>query len=445
MTSTRRVVNATLLAVLPTAVLATGIVQLAVISNPLPSSTTTVALVASAMAPVAACLLLLWAAPSFDLTLVTTGAMLTSIGTAAHFTLASAQGPDQEFYATIATRHGLFVAAGFAALVAGAASARRIDLVTRYPYTILLAALALTSVTILAGETINGARLWLEVGPIQFQPSEIARLLLVVFMASYLHERRHLVAAPWRVGGIDFPPAPYLAPLAGAVLCAVAVLVLQNDLGMAAIIVLSTFATVSGALRSRTAVLAATAMILLAAAVAYSAVPRVRDRVAGWLDPWADPLGRGFQLVQADFSLSGAGVLGSGNGSAAVRVPEVQTDFILIGIGAQFGLATALAVMALSGILVIRCLINAMRASHGFGVLLGVSLGLILSIQIILIAGGTLRVLPLTGLTFPLVSYGGTSMIATMFALGIIVGLGAGDDLDRARCRPTSGPVRECL
>lgn len=422
-----RAMTTTLLLLLPTTTLAVGLAQ-QLLRNPSHASfaPSTVGAVAVALAASSAAFALLrWRWQRADLMLIAAAAMLTSIGMVALAGLAMAPGPDQAFYASMLARHGLFIGGGFAALFLGANLARHVDVVARYPFTLLLAALALTGATVVLGDTVNGARLWLQLGPLRFQPSELARVLLAGFVAVYLYDRRHLVAAPWRVGPLDLPPAPYLIPLSGAVLGAAAVLAFQNDLGMAALLVLGASTTVAGVLRSRvTAGLAAVALGS-AAVAAYAIVPRIRDRVTGWLDPWADPLSRGFQFVQSDYSLTAGGLLGTRNGAAAARVPEVHTDFALIGIGSQLGLLTAVAVIALSAVIILRCLINALSAPPGFAMLLAFSLSALLAIQVLLIAGGTLRVIPLTGLTFPLVSYGGTSMIVTLFALGLIVGIGA--------------------
>ena len=171
--------------------------------------------------------------------------MLTAIGTTTLHSLSLMEGADGAFYQAIAVRHGFFVGAGFLALIAGGVVSRHLDQIRSYPFTLLGIALVLTAATFVFGQTVNGARLWLRIGPVQFQPSEVARLLLAGFVAIYLYDHRHLVVAPWRVGSFDLPPAPYLLPLAGAVLAAVAVLVFQNDLGMAALVVLGAFASVA--------------------------------------------------------------------------------------------------------------------------------------------------------------------------------------------------------
>jgi cell division protein FtsW (lipid II flippase) len=280
-------------------------------------------------------------------------------------------------------------------------------------------------VTVVAGETVNGARLWLRLGPIRFQPSEIARLCLAAFVATYLYDRRHLVGAPWRVRSFDLPPAPYLLPLGAAVLAAVGVLVLQNDLGMSALVALGALAALLSVQHAKSFVVAAMVFLLGAMLASYMAVPRVRDRVEGWLDPWRDPAGRGFQFVQADFGLAGGGIAGQTSPLATPRVPELHTDLILVAIGSELGIVVAVAILTLSGLLVCRCVAAALRAADGFRSLLGLSLAALIGIQVLLIAGGTLRVLPLTGLTYPLVSYGGTAMVVTLFALGAIVGIGS--------------------
>lgn len=384
-----------------------------------------IAMSIAAFAPLAAAAALRVAAPGFDLMLVAVASMLIAVGMSTLYGLASMPGPAGAFYTAIATRHGVFVGIGFFSLIVGAIAARGVDRARRYPFTILAAAFVLTVVTVIFGETVNGARLWLEIGPVRFQPSEIARLLIAVFVAVYLYERRHLVAAPWSVRAIDLPPAPYLLPLAGAVIGAAGVLVFQNDLGMAALVVLGASASVVGAVRSRVAIGAVMVLLCGALAGSFLTVSRVRDRVSGWLDPWLDPAGRGYQFVQADYSLAAGSLTGDGPVISAGSVPEVHTDFILVGIGSQFGLLGALAMLTLVCVLVCRCILAALRCRGGFEGLVALSLAALIGIQAMLIVGGSLRVLPLTGLTFPLVSYGGTSMIVTLFGLGVVVGIGA--------------------
>jgi len=384
-----------------------------------------IALAAAGFGPLIAMLLLLVANRSFDWVLVATAGMLTAIGTATLFSLSLTRGTDGAFYQSIVIRHSLFVGAGFVALTLGVVLARHLDRMRRIPFTLLIIALGLIVVTVGFGETVNGARLWLQIGSVQFQPSELARLLLAGFIAIYLYDRRYLVVAPWRVGAIDLPPAPYLLPLVSAVFAAVAVLVFQNDLGMAALVVLGAYASVSSVMNSKSSISSAGAILIVGGAASFAASPRVRERVGAWLEPWYDPAGRGFQFVQAEFALAAGGIFGKGSTGPAARVPEVHTDFILVALATQWGWLGAVAALALAGIIVCRCVAAALRAADGFGSLLALGIASLVGIQVLLICGGTLRILPLTGLTFPLLSSGGTSMVVTLFALGIVSGIGA--------------------
>lgn len=383
------------------------------------------AIIVAVAAPLLAACTLVVVVPGFDAPLFASAAMLTAIGMTVVVLLGAGSGLDRAFYGEIGARHGLFIGAGFLALTLGAIGARFVDRLAAYPASLLLLSLLMTAATVLFGETANGARLWLRLGPIRFQPSEVSRLLLAAFVAIYLYDRRHLVASAWRVGRYDLPPAPYLLPLVAAAAAAVGVLVLQNDLGMAALVVLGALASLLSVQSSRPFVAVSAALIGLAGAISYMLASRVQDRVAGWLDPWGDPMQRGFQFIQAEYGLAAGGAAGHVSTATATRVPEVHTDLVLAGIGSQFGLLGALATVGLAGILVCRCVLVALRASDGLRALLAFGIAALLGVQILLIAGGTLRIVPLTGLTFPLVSYGGTSMIVTLFAIGVLVGIDA--------------------
>jgi cell division protein FtsW (lipid II flippase) len=402
-----------------------GLAQLSARQDTAMSAFQAVALTAAAAGPLIPVSVLAALNQRFDGTLVVTAGMLTSIGTATLFSLSLTEGGNAQFYQTIVNRHAFFVCGGFLALVAGARLTHQLDRIRRFPFTLLVGALLLILVTMTLGEAVNGARLWLRAGPIQFQPSEVARLFLIGFVAIFLYDRRHLVVAPWRVAGLDLPPAPYLAPLVGAIMTAVAVLALQNDLGMAALVVLVAYASVAAVLSSRWALALAAGTLLVTAIASYVVSPRVRERVAAWLEPWYDPAGRGFQFVQAEFAMASGGILGEAAASPAARVPEVHTDFIFVAVATEWGWVAAAAVLSLVGIVVCRCLAAALRAADGFRSLLALGIAALLGIQALLICGGTLRVVPLTGVTLPLVSYGGTSMLATLFALGVVAGIGA--------------------
>ena len=414
-----------------------GLAATAVIDPGAASTESWVMFIAAGLAPLLAALVLARAEPRFDVVLLAGVGMLTAVGVTTLLLLSARPGPDQPFFASIAVRHAVFVVAGFAMLVVGALASRGAVMMRRYPLTLLTMALASIAVTAVFGETINGARLWLDVGAVRFQPAEAARLLLAAFMAVYLYDRRHLIASSWRVGTIDLPPAPFLFPFAAAVLGAVAVLVFQSDLGMAALVALGAVCALAVVLASTSSLVIALLLVAGTAAGSYLSIPRVRDRVAGWLDPWADPVARGFQFVQAEYAVAGGGVVGSGFADGSTHIPEVHTDLILAAVASQFGWVGAAGVLVITGVVVCRCAQAALRSTDGFVSLLIVSFTALIGIQIILIAGGTLRVLPLTGLTYPLLSYGGTSMLVTMFAVGVILGL----DAQTQRSRDQAPPV----
>jgi cell division protein FtsW (lipid II flippase) len=419
----------TLLMALPalTSIVGAGLTQVAVVHDWSSRPDLVFAWLTSLVGPLIALLVLHTFGRSFDWILVATAAMLTAIGTVTLRSFSLMPGADGEFYQGIVVRHAMFVGIGFFALIAGAVLSGHghLDLVTRYPFTLLLTAIGLTATTVISGQTVNGARLWLRIGPVQFQPSEVARLLLATFVAVYLYDHRHLVMAPWRFGSVDLPPVPYLLPVVGAVLAAVAMLIFQNDLGMAALVVLGAFASIAAVLNSKRSLISSSVILMLAAIASNAAAPRVRDRVAGWLEPWQDPIGRGFQFVQADYDLSAGGLFGASGPALAARIPEVHTDYILVGVATQWGLIGAVAVLALLSVLVCRCVSAALNAVGGFQSLLALAIATLIGIQVLLIVGGSLRVLPLTGLTVPLVSFGGTSMVVTLFALGVVAGMGA--------------------
>lgn len=360
-----------------------------------------------------------------DVLLLAVTAMLTNVSMVLLYAAAHEVTSSSSFFEALATRQAIFIAAGYAALMLGASVAQHLGSIGNYPYTIAIGALLLTATTMLLGTAVNGARLWLELGPLRFQPGELSRLLLTSFIAIYLFSKRHQLAGSWRVAGVAMPAAPHLVPLAVGVLIAIAVLAWQNDLGMAAAIGLVAACYAAGAMWSRIGAALTMGTVFLAMSFAYVIVPRVRSRTDLWLDPWSAPTSGGYQFVQGDYALAGGGITGSPTMDIVARVPEFQTDFVLIAIGSRFGAGVAVATLCLIALLIVRCTVLALRARSELAKYIGVGMALMLGIQSILIIGGTLRLLPLTGLTAPLVSYGGTSMVVTLFALGVVMGLGA--------------------
>lgn len=370
--------------------------------------------------------------PGSDAILIGVSGMLLSIGMVTLIAIARTGSDSAAFYQSMTLRQMTFVGAGCILLVFGVVASRYIEHLTRFPYTLLAAALALTSITMLLGESVNGARLWLNLGPVTFQPAELSRLLLASFIAVYLYDKRYLASTPWNVGQATLPPIPYLLPLLVSVVAAIAVLGVQNDFGMAALIAFGALAAVTLAVRSRVLTAAGLLFLVVAGVVLFIFAARVRSRFGVWLDPWSDPGATGFQFVRSEYTLSAASIIGMPRTAGELSVPEIHTDFVIAAIGGQFGWLVALAVIVLAGILVCRCVIAALHAGTTFQSLLALVFASLIGTQIILILGGTLRMLPLTGLTLPMVSYGGTSMLSTLFAIGVTIGIGArGRERDR--------------
>jgi cell division protein FtsW (lipid II flippase) len=329
----------------------------------------------------------------------------------------------------LAIRQSLWVGLGIVAMATAAALLPRIGVLKRYRYTLAAGGLALVLLTMVAGIDPNGsgARLWLGYGGYYLQPSELLKVLLVIFFAAYLDEYRELLAqAGWRVGPLSLPPLPYLVPL--LIMFGVSQLVLfwQRDLG-AALLFFGIFLSMLYLASGRAAyVVFGLLLFAVGSFLSYTLFGHVQLRVSIWLDPWAQRDAGGYQLVQALFALASGGAFGSGLGWGYPEyIPAVHTDFIIAAIGEEFGLAGALAVVALYMLFLVRGFRAALACVDGFSALLGAGLTSVVAIQALVILGGTLRLMPLTGVTLPLVSYGGSSILANFILLGILLRISA--------------------
>ncbi len=273
------------------------------------------------------------------------------------------------------------------------------------------------------GTTFNtGARIWVQLGPINFQPGEFAKLALAIFFASYLADTKELIAAgTWKLGPIHLPSPRYIAPLLIAWGFSVMVMVGEKDLG-SSLLFFTLFIVMLWVATQRIMYLIAGAILFAGAAyIAWRIFGHVQERVDIWLNPWADPLDDGYQIVQALYGLSDGGILGTGLGVGSPNtVPEAQNDFIFASIGEELGLVGAAVVLIAYLMLVGGGLRVAMRTDNSFEKLLAVGLTTIVGIQAFIIVGGVTGLIPLTGIPLPFVSYGGTSMIASMVMVGLL-------------------------
>ena len=358
------------------------------------------------------------AAPRSDPYLLPIAGLLTAIGVTMIYRIE----PDR------ALRQGLWIVVGvtlFTALVLLVRDHRKLD---RLKYTLGVAAIGLLLLPALPllGETVNGATLWVRLGPIAFQPGEFAKVLLVVFLAGYLRDNREMLSMGFGRLGVPSPKhfGPLLVIWGGAML----VLVATNDLG-GALLYFSIFLAMLYVATGRWPYVAVgLGLFALGSAAVYQLVPRVSGRIAIWLDPWSDPFREGYQLVQSLYAISGGGLFGQGLGkgvllseSGDTYIPYLETDFIYSAIAQELGLAGAVAVILLYLVFVYRGFRIAMEADDGFSKLLAAGLTATLGIQAFIIVGGVTRLIPLTGITLPFVSYGGSSVVANFLLVGLLL------------------------
>jgi cell division protein FtsW (lipid II flippase) len=297
----------------------------------------------------------------------------------------------------------------------------------RFRYLWLLSGLGLLGLTILWGVNPLGVgdRLWLSLGKLlYFQPSEALKVLLVIFLASYLAEKRELlVLTGLRIGRWRLPPLPYLGPLFLMWGFSLILLVWQQDLG-AALLFFSTFLSMLYVTTGRLYyVITGLGLFICMAVAGYYMFDRIQLRGAIWLDPWSDPRGNAYQIVQSLLAFASGGVFGTGAGLGhpTPYIPVVHTDFVFAAIGEEWGLVGALGVILSLLIVVARGLRTAMRARTTFVSLLAVGLSAMLGWQSLIILGGTLKLIPLTGITLPFVSYGGSSMLISCIMIGLLI------------------------
>jgi len=326
----------------------------------------------------------------------------------------------------------LLVGAALAAATLFLLRRRGVGVLRRYRYLFLVTGLGLLLLPLLPGGwpvrgvTINGSRLWvrLQAGDLSlsFQPGEAAKLLIVAFLASYLADRgRALTAMPRRLGPVSLPEPRQLLPVLLAFGVSFAVLIYQRDLG-ASLLLFVVFAAMLFAATGRYAYPAA-ALALLAGGglAAYRYFGHVRVRVEAWIHPFADFAGSGYQVAQGLFALGSGGLTGTGLGAGRPDlIPAAATDFIFAALAEELGLAGGLAVVAAYALLAAAGFGIALRARDPFRKLLAGGLTLTLVVQTVLILGGILRLLPLTGITLPFMSYGGSSLLANLVLIALL-------------------------
>ncbi len=371
-------------------------------------------------------------APLADPTLVPLMAVLNGVGFVTISRIDLARGTN------FARIQSTWVLVGVAVFVAVIALVREIATLERMQYTIGLAGVAFLLLPLAPspiGRTINGARIWAKVGPISFQPGEIAKVLLVAFFAAYLVDKRELLTrGSRRVGRLHLPDPKHLGPLLLVWGVSIVVMVAEKDLG-SSLLLFSVFATMLYMATNRSAYLiGGFALFGVGAWIAFHMFGHVQTRVDIWIDPWSDPQGKGYQIIQSWFALAAGGIGGSGLGLGAPdKVPYAETDFVFSAIGEELGYLGAVAVIATLLLLVGSALRVAVDSRRPFNQLFTAGLAVILGVQSFIIIGGVTRLIPLTGITLPFVSYGGSSLIANFAIVALLVR--ASDEAARRRLR----------
>jgi cell division protein FtsW (lipid II flippase) len=300
-----------------------------------------------------------------------------------------------------------------------------------YAYTIGLVGVVLLVLPVVPhiGATINGERLWVRLGPFSFQPAEISKVLLTIFLASYLDRRKELLAvATRRIGPIRLPEPRYFGPLLLAWVVALGVLFVENDLG-SSLLFFGIFVVMLWVATGRGTYLVAGIVLFAAACViGYLLIPHVQDRVTVWLHALSPQYvhGVGGQLAQGQFGMATGGLAGSGLGRGfPYLIPVAYTDSIFAALGEELGLFGITAILLLYVALCARGLRTALQRTDGFGKLLAVGLTVVIALQTFVIVGGVIRVIPLTGITLPFVSYGGSSLVTNFVLLALLVRISA--------------------
>ena len=362
-----------------------------------------------------------WLAPQADPTFVPLAATLNGLG----YVMIARINPD------LASMQALWTLLGVGVFTVVLLVVRASRDLSTYRWTIGLLGLVLIALPFTPfGTTVGGARIWVAFGPVTFQPGEFAKIALAIFFAGYLVEKRELLSlGSWGVGRLRIPDPKHLGPVLVAWVVSLLVMMYQTDLG-SSLLFFALFVVMLWVATARASYLAVGATLFAAgAAFAWSAFGHVQRRVRVWLDPWADIAGEGYQIAQATFAMADGGVVGTGLGlSGNIAIPVAETDFIFAVIAQELGLVGATAVLAAFLLLVGSGLRAAVRADNPFDTLLAAGLSTLVGVQAFIIVAGVTRVLPLTGITLPFVSYGGSSLLGSWLLLALLVRISDGNN-----------------
>jgi len=324
---------------------------------------------------------------------------------------------------TVARNQFIWLIGSLAVLVVMLLVIRSLDTLGNYKYLLMLAGLILLVAPAIIGRNINGSKLWIQVGSFTFQPGEIARVLIILFLAAYLAENREMLSiSTRRFLGVPIPELRVLAPILLMWGISLVIMIAESDLGTS-LLFFGIFLVMLYAATGRLSYVLTGIVLFAVGAVGVVLVfSHVRVRVDIWLQPFKYAQTTGYQLVQSLYSLAGGGLFGTGPGAGlATRIPFVDTDFIFSSIGEELGLIGAAALLGTYLVIVFRGLSTAARAKSDMAAFTAVGLVASLGLQVFVIVGGVTRLIPLTGITLPFISRGGSSMLATFMLLALLL------------------------
>jgi cell division protein FtsW (lipid II flippase) len=368
-------------------------------------------------------------APNADPFILPIAAILNGIGIAVIYHVDLIKG--HTGWDSVAIRQVVWSAIALVCAIAVVVIIRNHRVLQRYTYIFMFAAFVLLLLPMIPGigQEIFGARVWIHIGPFSFQPGEIAKILLAIFFAGFLVQRRDTLSLVGRkILGVRFPRARDLGPIIVIWALSMSVIVFQRDLGTA-LLYFGLFVVMLYVATGRTSwILLGGALFLAGAVIASQTLTYVNDRFSAWLDPFSqknyDEVGGSFQLVQGIFGLANGGLIGTGLGRGRPDItPLAQSDFIVSALGEELGLAGLFAILCLYLLLIARGLRISFAGHDDFGRLLGVGLSFVIALQCFVVIGGVTRVIPLTGLTTPFLASGGSSLMANWIIVALLLRL----------------------
>jgi cell division protein FtsW (lipid II flippase) len=358
--------------------------------------------------------------PHSDVLLLPIVTLLTGLGLVIIFRLTYNVEGAQE----LALTQAVWILIGSGAMFLLVLIFRNYDRIFDYKYLLAIGAVLLIASTFTPlGYTVNGARLWVDLGPVNFQPSEFARIALVIFFAGYLAEKRDVMAATSRSFlGIQLPAIKYFGPVALVWAASFGLLVFEKDLGSSLLFFAVPLLMLYAATGRTAYVLLGGVLFSLGSFVTFLLFEHVQLRVQSWINPWRDPDGTGFQILQSIFNIADGGLLGTGLGAGfAQTIPEVETDFVFSAIASELGLLGATAVLLAFLAFTYRGMKIALLAEDDASKLLAYGLTAMFALQTLIIVGGVTKAIPLTGITLPFVSYGGSSVVGNFILTGLLL------------------------